>query len=44
MLALHVRVPRTAPARAWFAYLRLYGPLETHFDASWPLPDIEEVQ
>jgi len=23
---------------------RLYGPLEAHFDKSWPLPDIELVK
>lgn len=30
----------TAPGKAWYAYLRLFGPLETYFDRSWPLPDI----
>jgi hypothetical protein len=34
----------TVPDRAWFAYLRLYAPLEPYFDKSWPLPDIEPVQ
>jgi hypothetical protein len=33
----------TIPGRAWFAYFRLYGPLESYLDQSWPLPDIEEV-
>lgn len=31
----------TVPGRAWFAYLRLYAPLQPYFDASWELPDIE---
>ncbi len=30
----------TAPGRAWFAYFRLYAPLQPYFDASWKLPDI----
>jgi hypothetical protein len=34
---------QTVPGKAWFAYLRLYGPLEGYFDKSWPLPDIEKV-
>lgn len=25
---------------AWYAYLRLSGPLERYFNRSWPLPDI----
>lgn len=33
----------TAPGKGWFAYLRLYGPLEAYLDRSWPLPDIELV-
>ncbi|MFC7286765.1 DUF1254 domain-containing protein [Herminiimonas glaciei] len=32
------------PQRAWFAYFRLYGPLEAYLDASWPLSDIEMVK
>ena len=32
----------TEPGRAWFAYLRLYGPLEPYFDQTWALPDIEQ--
>jgi hypothetical protein len=31
---------QTIPGRAWFAYLRLYGPTESYFDRSWPLGDI----
>jgi hypothetical protein len=34
----------TVQGRAWFAYLRLYAPLEAYFDKSWPLPDIEKVK
>lgn len=30
----------TLPGKAWFAYFRLYGPLEPYFDKSWKLPDI----
>jgi hypothetical protein len=33
----------TIPGKAWFTYFRLYGPTETYFDKSWPLPDIEQV-
>jgi hypothetical protein len=31
----------TIPGKAWFAYFRLYGPLQAYFDRSWKLPDIE---
>jgi hypothetical protein len=34
---------QTVPGRAWFAYLRLYGPTRAYFDRAWPLPDIEAV-
>lgn len=34
----------TVPGRAWFTYLRLYGPLETYFNREWPLGDIELVK
>jgi hypothetical protein len=34
---------QTVPGRAWFTYLRLYGPLEAYYDRSWVLPDIEKV-
>ena len=37
------RMP-TVPNRGWFAYFRLYAPLEAYFNQSWPLPDIEEVK
>lgn len=33
----------TQPGKAWFAYFRLYGPLESYFHHSWKLPDIEPV-
>ncbi len=31
----------TEPGKAWFAYFRLFGPLEGYFDRSWRLGDIE---
>lgn len=34
----------TVPGKAWFTYLRLYGPLQPFFDRSWVLPDIETLQ
>ncbi len=34
---------QTVPGRAWYVYLRLYGPLEPYYDRSWALPDIEKV-
>jgi hypothetical protein len=34
---------QTVPGRAWYVYLRLYGPLEAYYDRSWVLPDIEKV-
>jgi hypothetical protein len=30
----------TLPGKHWFAYFRLYGPLEAYFDRSWKLGDI----
>jgi hypothetical protein len=30
----------TTPGKAWYAYFRLFGPLEPYFDRSWHLPDI----
>ena len=33
----------TVPGKAWFAYFRLYGPLQAYFDRSWKLPDIERT-
>ena len=34
---------KTVPDEAWFAYFRLYGPLQEFFDRSWVLPDIEKL-
>jgi hypothetical protein len=34
----------TTPGRAWFAWFRLYAPLEGYLDKTWPLPDIEKVK
>lgn len=31
----------TTPGKSWFAYFRLFGPLESYFDRSWSLPDIQ---
>jgi hypothetical protein len=35
---------QTAPGKAWFTYLRCYGPLEGYLEATWPVPDIEKVK
>jgi len=35
---------KTVPGQGWFAYFRLYGPLEPFFDRSWVLPDIETTK
>jgi len=35
---------QTNPGEAWFAYFRLYGPLEPYLNRSWKLPDFEEVK
>lgn len=32
------------PGKAWFAYFRLYGPLQPYFDGAFALPDFELVQ
>lgn len=34
----------TVSGEAWFAYFRLYAPLEPYFEKSWPLPDIESMR
>jgi len=34
----------TVPGKAWFAYFRLYGPLQPYFDKTWKLPDIEAAR
>ena len=34
----------TNPGEDWLSYFRLYGPLESYFDWSWVLPDIEKAK
>ena len=34
----------TNPGEGWFAYFRIYGPLEAYFDKSWVLSNIEKVK
>jgi hypothetical protein len=34
----------SVPGKAWFAYLRLYGPLQPYFDRAFALPDFEQVK
>ncbi|MGB8305609.1 MAG: DUF1214 domain-containing protein, partial [Pseudolabrys sp.] len=34
---------QTNPGKAWFAYFRLFGPLEPYLSRSWKLPDFEDV-
>jgi len=34
----------SVPGKGWFAYFRLYGPTEAHFDKTWKLGDIELVK
>lgn len=34
---------QTVPSRHWFAYFRLYGPMEGYFDKSWVMDDIQLV-
>jgi len=35
---------KTNPGKGWFPYFRFYGPLESYFDKTWQLPDIEKVR
>jgi len=35
---------QTVPGKAWFAALRLYGPLKPWFDKTWKLNDFELIQ
>ncbi|MCP5544697.1 MAG: DUF1254 domain-containing protein [Akkermansiaceae bacterium] len=35
---------QTSPGKAWFTYLRCYGPLEGFLEATWPVPDIEKAK
>lgn len=34
---------QTIPGQGFFAYFRFYGPLQSHFDRTWVLPDIEKA-
>jgi len=34
----------TTPGRSWFAWFRLYAPLEPYFERTWSLPDIAKVK
>jgi hypothetical protein len=34
----------TVPGKAWFTYIRLYGPLKPFFDKTWRPGEIEEVK
>jgi hypothetical protein len=33
----------TVPGKGWFAYFRIYGPLNAHFNKAWLLPDFEKA-
>lgn len=35
---------RQVAGRVWFGCFRFYAPLESNLNASWPLPDIEELK
>ncbi|RJG06894.1 DUF1254 domain-containing protein [Noviherbaspirillum cavernae] len=35
---------QSVPGKGWFAIFRLYGPLESWFDKTWRLGEIEEVK
>ena len=34
---------QTIPGKGWFPILRLYGPLESWFDHTWRLPEIQRA-
>jgi hypothetical protein len=34
---------KTIPGEGWFAYIRLYGPLESYFDQSWKPDDVVKI-
>jgi len=34
----------TVPGKGWFAYFRIYGPMNAHFNKEWLLPDIEKAK
>jgi len=35
---------QTVPGKGWFAYLRLYGPLDPWFDKTWKPGEFELVK
>ena len=35
---------QTVPGKGWFAYLRMYGPLEPYFDKTWKSAEFELVK
>lgn len=35
---------KTNPGTGFFLYFRWYGPLQSYFDKSWKLPDVEKVK
>ena len=35
---------QTVPGKAWYAILRLYGPLEPWFDKTWKPGEVEPVK
>lgn len=35
---------QTNSKKGFFVYLRLYGPLETYYDKSWKMPDVQMVE
>jgi len=34
---------KTVPGKGWFAYIRLYGPLEAFFEQSWKPDDFVKL-
>jgi hypothetical protein len=41
--ALRANWTETVPNKAWFALLRLYGPLQPWFDQTWKPSDLEQI-
>jgi hypothetical protein len=41
--ALIANWTETVPNKAWFALLRLYGPLQPWFDRAWKPSDLELI-
>jgi hypothetical protein len=35
---------QTMPGKGWFVILRLYSPLQSFFDKTWRVSEIEEVK